>query len=233
MKKIALITSIFDYPEHYLPTFYNNALKYFKSDDIHIVRNVGLIPKDDSLYVKLHYYKIIKLHEYIRENILEKYEYILFMDAFDTTFIKDVDDFIGNLNNLSMSIVMGGEKNLWPFTDFNNLYDNKRAVSEYKYLNSGTYFGYTDKIYQHLCSIIDRNYNNGIDDQGHWTIEYLLSNDIIIDQECNFFFSTFKSKDKLIYEKENIKLNNINASIVHDNGGFTDDTIKLVNYFNI
>ena len=52
MKNIALITALFDYPEYYEPSFYKNALKYFSSEDIHVVRNSGLIT-DGSYYDKL------------------------------------------------------------------------------------------------------------------------------------------------------------------------------------
>ena len=57
MEKIALLTALFDYPENYTPTFYKNASKHFNSDDIHIVRNSGLIT-DGSYYDKLYFYKI-------------------------------------------------------------------------------------------------------------------------------------------------------------------------------
>ena len=60
MKNIALMTVLFDYPDYYQPTFYKNALKYFKSDDIHIVRMSNLIT-DGSYYDKLFHYKVIGL----------------------------------------------------------------------------------------------------------------------------------------------------------------------------
>jgi hypothetical protein len=34
-------------------------------------------------------------------------------------------------------------------------------------LNSGTYFGYTDKVVHYLNDIIEKEYQLGIDDQGH------------------------------------------------------------------
>jgi hypothetical protein len=127
---------------------------------------------------------------------------------------------------------MGAEKGLWPPTNYVHLYDNKPIITDYKYLNSGTYFGFTDKIVTHLKQIIDKEYQNGIDDQGKWTIEYLLSEDIIIDQTQDFFFSTFKSKDKINFDGDNISLINSSACIIHDNGGFDDETIKLTNLLN-
>lgn len=231
MKQIAIITSLFDYPQYYEPSFYKNALKYFESEDIHIVRHSGLIT-DGSYYDKLYYYKIVKVLDYIEEFILGKYKYILFLDATDTNFINSTSDIIEKFESLGVSIVMGAEKGLWPPTNYTHLYNEKPILTEYKYLNSGTYFGYTDKIIYHLKDIITKEYQNGIDDQGKWTIQYLLSNDIIIDQIQDFFFSTFNSKDNIIFEENRILLSNSTACIIHDNGGHNEETIKLTDKLN-
>ena len=229
--KIALMTSLFDYPEHYLPSFYKNAIKYFNPQDIHIVRNSGLIT-DGSYYDKLYFYKVVKLLEYVENHILGNYEYILFLDATDTNFISSPEDIIKKFNNIGYPIIMGAEKGLWPPTNYVHLYDNKPILTEYKYLNSGTYFGFTDKIVYHLRQIIEKEYQNGIDDQGKWTIEYLLSDDILIDQTQEIFFSTFNSKDNIIIDNDKITLINSSACIVHDNGGYNDETIKLTDLLN-
>ena len=231
MEKIALLTALFDYPENYIPTFYKNASKHFNSDDIHIVRNSGLIT-DVSYYDKLYFYKIVKVLEYIEQHILGVYDYILFLDATDTNFISSPDNLIEKFNDLSCSIVMGAEKGLWPPTNYTHLYDKKPILNDYKYLNSGTYFGYTDKIVYHMKQIIEEEYQTGIDDQGKWTIEYLLSDDIMVDQKQEFFFSTFNSKNNLKIDGKNVGLLNSNAFIIHDNGGYNDDTIKLTDLLN-
>lgn len=231
MKNIALITTIFDYPEHFMPTFYRNALKYFPQDNIHIVRSSGLI-KDGSYYDKLFYYKTVVLLEYIEKNILGKYDYILFLDATDTNFINPPSDIIERFHQLNCSIVMGAEKCLWPPTIYSHLYENKRIVSECKYLNSGTYFGYTDKIAYHLKDIIEKEYQTGIDDQGRWSIQYLLNDDIIIDQERDFFFSTLNSKDEVIINDGSATLINSKAYIIHDNGPHNEQTLKLTDFLN-
>jgi hypothetical protein len=93
MKKIALVTALFDYPDHYEPSFYKNALKYFSPEDIHVVRNNGLIT-NGSYYDKLYFYKTVKVLEYLEENVVGKYEYILFLDATDKNFIKSPEGII-------------------------------------------------------------------------------------------------------------------------------------------
>ena len=231
MKKIALITALFDYPQHYEPSFYKNALKYFSPEDIHVVRNSGLI-NDGSYYDKLYFYKTVKVLEYIESNIIGNYEYILFLDATDTNFIKSPENLIEKFQKLNCDVVMGAEKGLWPPTNFTHLYENKRAINDSKYLNSGTYFGYTDKIVNHLKEIIEKEYQNGIDDQGKWTIQYLLNNSIIIDQERDFFFSTLDTKDSVKIEGKDVSLIGLDACIIHDNGPHTENTIKLTHILN-
>jgi hypothetical protein len=231
MENVALITALFDYPDYYEPTFYKNALKYFLPEDIHIVRNSGLIT-DGSYYDKLYYYKTVKVLEYIQTHIVGKYDYILFLDATDTNFIKSPEGIVDKFKSLNCNIVMGAEKGLWPPTNYTHLYENKRVINESKYLNSGTYFGYTDKIVYHLKDIIEKEYQTGIDDQGRWTIQYLLNDDIIIDQERNFFFSTLDTKHSVKIEGSEISLLNLDACIIHDNGPYTENTIKLTQILN-
>ena len=231
MKKIAIITSLFDYPYHYQPTFYDKAILEVPKEDVHIIRNSGLI-SSESYYDKLYHYKIVMVLDYIQKNIVGKYEYILFLDATDTAIMKPLEGIIEKFNNLNCSVILGAEKGIWPHTTYTYLYSEKRIDSEYKYLNSGTYFGYTEKVAYYLNDIIEKEYQLGIDDQGKWTIEYLLNDDILIDQECEFFFSTYNSKDKIIIgDNDNVILDNINAYIVHDNGPHNEETIKLVNNF--
>lgn len=231
MSKISLITSLFDYPDYYQPSFYKNALKYFSSDDIHVIRNSGLIT-DGSYYDKLYFYKTVKILEYIELHILGKYDYILFLDATDTNFIKSPEGIVEKFKSLNCNIVMGAEKGLWPPTNYTHLYENKRAINDSKYLNSGTYFGYTNEIVRHLKDIIEKEYQTGIDDQGRWTIQYLLNDDIVIDQEREFFFSTLDTKDSVKIENNEVSLLNLGACIIHDNGPYTDNTIKLTQILN-
>jgi hypothetical protein len=226
MGNIALMTVLFDYPNYYQPTFYNNALKYFNEDDIHIVRLTNLIT-DGSYYDKLFHYKVIGLLDYIQTNIVGKYEYIVFLDATDTNFISSPENIINIFKEYDCSVLLGAEYGLWPVTNYTHLYDEKPKLSDKFYLNSGTYVGYTDKISFHLNDIIEKKYQEGIDDQGRWSIQYLLNDDIKIDQECKVFFSTYLSKKDVIIENDIVSLNNLTACIIHDNGPFGDDTIKL------
>lgn len=226
MNKIALVTVLFDYPEYFSPSFYNNAKKFFQEKDIHIVRKSNLV-KNGSYYDKLYYYKVVSLLEYIKEFLVGNYEYILFLDATDTNFLKSPENIIEKFTEMNCSLVMGSEKGLWPPTNYTHLYEEKKINSENKYLNSGTYFGLIDKIIFHLNDIIEKEYQTGIDDQGRWTIQYLLNDDIKIDYDNKFFFSTYENKERVEITEKGINILNSDAFIIHDNGPHTENTIKL------
>jgi hypothetical protein len=55
----------------------------------------------------------------------------------------------------------------------------------------------------------------------------LLNDDIIIDYENNFFFSTYENKDRVKITEDGVIISNSKAFIIHDNGPHTDNTIKL------
>lgn len=226
--KIALISPLYGYPSNYETSFYKNAREYFKDEEIHIVTNPSVI--EGSYYYKFYYYKLIDILSYLEKNIQGNFEFVLFLDALDTNFIKPPIDIIDKFKLLNCSIIMGAEKNLWPPTNFSNLYEKKPIITDYKYLNSGTYFGYTRKIIEHLKEIVEKEYIH--DDQGAWTIQYLLHDDIMIDQKSDFFFSTLDSKDKIFISDEKITLIGVDPYIIHDNGPQTENTIKLAPLIN-
>jgi hypothetical protein len=225
MKNIALVTTLFDYPATHLPCFYNNARKYFDENDIHIIRYFDESRRGLSLAEKLYHYKVIKNIEYYKEHFLGKYEYILFGDAKDTNFYREPNDIVDIFKSYSCNIVFCGEKWLWPPIQEKDLYNTKEKISDSFFLNSGLYFGYTDKIINHMEEIIKLN-RTPYDDQGHWTLEYLYTNDIKVDQSNKLFFSTLDNKD--IVKRENEKFIIDSAPImVHDNGPFTENTLKI------
>ena len=225
IKDIALVTCLFDYPEHYFPTFWNNAIKYFYPKNIYIARFNNLI-QSNSYYEKLSFYKINQMLIFINK-FLTKYKYLLFLDATDTNFYSSPIDIISKFEKNKASIIFGAERCLWPSTEYNHLYDQKQIdlTNPYRYLNSGTYFGFTEAVLDHLRNIINRKITK-YDDQGLWTIEYLLSNDICIDQNCDLFFSTLNSKEYI--DKDSHKIVGFDPIIIHDNGPYNENTIKLV-----
>lgn len=230
INNVALISVFFDYPETYKPSFYKNALKYFEEKDIHILRYNDLMV-GANYYDKLYFHKVIKLYEYIQENLIGKYDYILFLDATDTNFYTNPENIVDKFKATNHSIVFCAEKGLWPLTKYSDLYETKRKDSPIPYLNSGAYIGYVDKISDYLKEMIEKDHHK--DDQGSWQIQYLLNEDILVDQECNFFFSTYKTKEYInLLSENNVELIGINPFIIHDNGPWGEDSIKLTEILN-
>ena len=231
MKDIAIISVLFDYPSGIFPNFYRKALLEFDENDVHVLRDHNLI-ESQSIYDKYTFYKIFRVLEYIKLNILGKYKYILFLDATDTAFTKPISPIIQKFEQLNCSILFCAEKGIWPHTGHEHLYENKKTTGDYKYLNSGGYFGYTEEIVKHMTSIQDNVYNFTPCDQGKWVMEYLLNDTILIDHECKIFFSTYESKEHILVDGLNYTLkDNIDAHIIHDNGPYTGNTIKVAHCY--
>jgi hypothetical protein len=226
MNNIALATTFFDYPEYAMPCFMNNAKKYFKEEDIHIIRYFTENVTFNSLYEKLYMYKIVKNIEYYKKYLLGKYKYMIFADAKDTNFYRSPADIIQAFEEFNCNIVFCGERGFWPPINEKHLYDTKEKNTDSFYLNSGLYMGYTDKIIEHMEIIIRQN-RTVYDDQGHWTLEYLLNNDIKVDQESKIFFSTFETKKLITVSEDGAYIISSNPYMVHDNGPFGDTTLKI------
>ena len=227
MHKFALVTVLFDYPLDYLPRIYNRAIEYMNKDDIYVARFNNLLPLDASYYEKLYIYKIKYLLEYLKENIAGKYEFMLFVDATDTNFYKHPSTLIGEFLQFNKSIVFNAEQELWPHTSWTYKYENKSRPGPFQYLNSGLYVGYVNSIIYHLQNIIDSDYAGKVEDQSTWTIEYLLHDDIEIDSHGKLFFSSYKNKSYVSLTEDNKVVLSISPYVVHDNGPYTEDTLKI------
>lgn len=226
MKDVALVSLFFDYPDHSFPLIYNNSLKYFNEEDVYIARFTGL-PEGSSYYEKLYRYKLFYFLPYVKEHILGKYKYMIFVDAKDTNFYRDPNSLIEEFLKFNKNIVFCGEKELWPLTNYTNLYKNKINSGEFKFLNSGGYVGYTTEIVKHLRNITEKDYPERVEDQSAWTIEYLLSDDIEVDSEGKIFFSTHLNKELVDENEGKFLLKGLNPFIIHDNGPYGDNTIKF------
>lgn len=228
MQNLALVTCLFDYPNNINPLFYNNALKYFNAKDIYIIR-YNEQHKDWSLYQKLYYYKIVKNIEYYKLELQNKYEYLIFADATDTNIYRSIDSSIIDIfHTFNSDIVFCGEKCAWPPIDSQYSYNNKPKLSDKFYLNSGLYMGYTNKVIQHMKNIISNN-RTPYDDQGHWTIEYLLNNNICVDQNNLLFFSSLNCRNNVHIKDNEFPVLDCNPYFVHDNGPHNNETIKIAN----
>lgn len=234
--KLALLTVIFDRPNNVIPLYYNNSLKYFNKEDVHIARfnkiyeNHEGFEKMELYYNLLFYYKIIKLNDYIKKNILGKYEFMIFLDAFDTNFLRSPENIIQQFKKFNCSILFSGEKHIWPSTKFDSWYQNKNNQTDFCYLNAGGYIGYVDKIVMHLDNITKDDVVR--DDQGAWSIEYLKNDDILLDQHNELFFCTQDSKELISVKNQEILIDKYKPIIVHDNGPQEENSIQITLVLN-
>lgn len=232
MNKLAIVTIFFDYPDHFVPVFENKLLKTFNKDHYYLIRYYSENDKirNESYYFKFTYFRIRKFIEFVKEYLLNKYEYFILLDATDVGYVGNIDAVPSIMDEYNCDILFGAERNLWPDTEYSHLYANKNIQTLYKYLNAGTFCAKTSSYIDHAKSIIDRKLF-GLCDQGNWQIEYLLGTGIEIDFKTKLVLNTYLAKNDITINGNKI-IFNINTPIfVHDNGGFNDDTIKLMEFF--
>lgn len=244
---LLITTVLFDYPSTYEPSFCKTGIERgISQTDIHVQRYTSdSFPPScswssnvyESLYSKYRWYKIDKHLEYLTE-IQSKYEYTLFLDATDTNFTKNVDGMLDEYLKYGHDIVVCAEKGLWPPTTYNHLYETTGVSSPYKYLNSGCMIGKTTAIIsalQYTVNSADPNVHFVNDDQGIWATLYLLKKaDIVLDTEQRLFFSTYLSKDKTVLDQMGNPIGiDASAYVIHDNGPWGEETIKLTEACNI
>jgi hypothetical protein len=232
MNKLAIITVLFDYPEHFKPTFEDKLLKDIDPKDYYIIRyrsdDYGI--SKESYYFKFTFYRIREIVRFIKENILNKYEYFIALDATDVGYVGSINNFSEIIKDYNCNILFGAERNLWPDTQYSHLYPSKGIQSPYKFLNAGAFCANTHSFLEHIESILKRELIH-LCDQGNWQIEYLLNSDIQIDYKNQLVLNTFLAKPDIIINNNKIEFVNSTPIFVHDNGGYNEDTVKLMKYF--
>jgi hypothetical protein len=230
--KVAVISVLYDYPNHFTPTFEKRILKDINKEDYFVIRyfseEEGI--KDRSYYFKFTYYRIFKIVEFIKKNILGKYGYFILLDATDVGYVGGIENIVSIMKKYDTDILFGSEKNLWPVTNYSHLHSTKNVPSDFKFLNAGVFCANPETYLKHLEMIKERNLVE-LCDQGNWQIEYLLTDEINIDYDNLLVLNTYLAKDSFEIVNNEI-LFNINKPIfVHDNGGYNDQTIKLLNFY--
>lgn len=232
MNKVAIISILFDYPEHFLPIFQSKLLKEIDNKDYFVIRyfSENDYIKNESYYFKFTHFRIVNFVEFIKKNILNNYDYFILLDATDVVYVGGIDTVPKIMEEYNCNILFGGERNLWPNTDYSYLYENKIINTPYKFLNAGVFCAKPQYFISHVENILKRNLL-GLCDQGNWQIEYLLNSDIELDYNNKLVFNTYLAKEDIFFENNKIKFKINTPIFVHDNGGYNDDTIKLVDYF--
>lgn len=232
MNNIAVISVLFNYPEHYQPIYFEKLKREYKEENFFVLRyrdeDYGI--KEESYYFKFTYYRIRKFIEYLNNNILPNYEYFLLTDATDVTYNRDFEKWKSILEHYNTNILFGAEKFLWPTTDYSHLYSTKKIPTEFKYLNAGVVLAHTKTYIGLLKKVIERELV-GLCDQGNWQIEYLVGRDIEIDYESRLVLNTFNASECFNIKEGKVEFKNYEPLFIHDNGGYNENTVKLEKYF--
>lgn len=163
--------------------------------------------------------KIILTRDYLRT--LEGYTHFIFVDAYDTVFLKPITEYQGG-------IVFSTEKNCWP--DYNAPYP--ASTKAFRYLNSGSYIAPID---EYLALVDQFPVDYADDDQRYFTNIYLKTDRIKLDTECRLFQSfAFTDASDLTIKHDRI-INNYSQSepaVIHFNGKCFDPKVYSMLQYN-
>ena len=122
---IAIVTVLFDYPSHFIPTFQEKLLQDFNKDNYHVINYYSESDeiKNESYYFKFTYFRIKKLVSFIESEILNKYDYFILLDATDVGYVGNINSIPQIMEEYNCDILFGGERNNWPNTDWSYLYE--------------------------------------------------------------------------------------------------------------
>jgi hypothetical protein len=232
MGKVAVTSILFDYPNNFTPTVENKLLNDINNEDYYVIRynSENDIIKNESYYFKFTHFRIKKFVEFVKTNLLNKYEYFILLDATDVGYVGNIDYIPKILDEYNCNILFGAEMNLWPNTDYSYLHSNKNIKTPYKFLNAGVFCAKPEYFISHVENIMNRGLF-GLCDQGNWQIEYLLNDDIQIDYNNKLVLNTYLAKNDINVNNNIVTFNTNTPIFVHDNGGYNEDTIKIVDFF--
>ena len=232
MSRIAVVSILFDYPNHFVPTFENKLLSDLNKEDYYVVRYFSENDeiKNESYYFKFTHFRIKNFVNFVKENLLGKYDFFILLDATDVGYVGNISNIPNLMNEYGCNILFGSERNLWPNTDYSHLHVNKTIETPYKFLNAGVFCAKPSEFISHVDNILKRGLV-GLCDQGNWQIEYLMSSDIQLDYNNKLVLNSYLAKDDINIESGVLTFKTNTPIFVHDNGGFNDDTIKIMEYF--
>lgn len=184
---------------------------------------VGLTGRRDLVYGK-----IFLLKNFIKLNILGKYEYICHIDYSDTKFSRSFIDMMNLFESENREFIISTEKNCWPYLDtVKKWVDRELEDKEFHYVNSGAVISKTDVYYDYLVTLSELCLNKNIDfwdDQGVWQYYNLSIKKIDSDTDCRYFFSTGLLDESYytIEEDKRIKTKfGTYPYLIHDNSSFS------------
>jgi hypothetical protein len=178
------------------------------------------------------YGKIFMLKDYIKDHILNKYEYVCHIDYSDVKFAKSFNGMMEQFEKDNLDFIIATEKICWPYLDVVNGWGEKQLQdAEFHYLNSGCIISKTHLLYEYLEILtrlcLDLNIDFW-DDQGVWQYLHCYINSLITDETCKYFFCTaLLDNSYYTIDDQGIRTKfNSYPYIIHDNSSFSLNLIS-------
>lgn len=157
--------------------------------------------------------KLCNLKAWIQDNCLDDHDVIVFTDAFDTFYCRDLETIVGRFLGFKTEILFSAEQYLWPDESLRF----PPSPTKFRYLNSGTFIGRVGEIKRMLTG--EMSYT--MDDQLFLQKQYLSGRfNAKLDHE-GYIFAThdtmWEIRDDAPYHPETKCF----ACIYHGNGGAT------------
>ena len=168
--------------------------------------------------------KLIETYNYLKTN--PDLKNFVFVDAYDVVALSDPNEFSMFVDSFKDKMVVSCEKACWPDSSLVELYPESN--SEWKYINSGTYYAPSELFIEIFDSSPAKHYE---DDQLWLTNRYLsaFKNSIMLDDGCILFqcYSHIADDD---FEYDYGRLKNLKTKtfpiFIHGNGRTDMSKIK-------
>lgn len=126
-------------------------------------------------------YKLHACEEYAKT--LPPKDIVMFVDAYDVFFQAGEKEILDLFFAMNHPFVLSVERYCYPFPQVARLFP---APTSFRYINSGSYMGYVDKVIEILNSV--RPYEFWWDDQGILTLDYIKEPEkYCLDSYCQLF----------------------------------------------
>jgi len=180
--------------------------------------------------------KLFMLRDFVKNNILNNYEYICHIDYSDTRFARSFIEMMEEFERSKQDFIISTEKICWPYFDSVKKWVNYELENkEFEFVNSGAIISKTEVFYNYLVKLTELCLENKIDfwdDQGVWQFYNLTVEKLNADKICYYFFST-ALLDNTYYTIEGKKIKTKFGTypyLVHDNSSFSLNLIDKINY---
>lgn len=191
--------------------------------------SVGASGRKDLVYGK-----IFLLRDFIKKNILNKYEFLCHIDYSDTKFARSFNDMMNKFEASGRDFCIATEKTCWPYLETVQSWTPEPiTLKEFECINSGCILSKTNTFYEYLNKLEDLCLNTNIDfwdDQGVWQYHHIVIEKLEADTLCEYFFCT-ALLDHSFYSIENNQIKtkfNTYPYIIHDNSSFSLNLISKI-----